>query len=287
MEVLDNRSGRDARLLGLVVVVALAVLLVLAQFRFPTAERTAGLPTQGPLDRLTARSTYEELAASVANVVQRASSSVVILQIDPVVEPVAAPASGRSGRTAPPAEPAPAAPPRLVPAIRATRDLAIVHLPPGFAVAGGQGLTGVEVVSTDPSREVAVVRFAPPSEAPTTMAGGLLGFSGFSYVAVIEAALGGPTARPAFVGRVDMVSDDRFATQVMVPGGTPSIPTGALVFTLDGRFIGLSLPLAGVGSALVPARSLEPLLLPPPAETKIEEGAPAAGRKGTGRGGTP
>lgn len=284
MDAPDNRSGRDARLLALVIVVALAVLLVLAQFRFPAGERTKGLPSPGPLERLTSRSMYDDLAAAIANVVQRTSAGVVIVQLDPIAEPAAAP--GRSGRTPPPL-PAPLPPPRLVPAIRASQDLAIVHLPPGFAVAGGQGLTTVEVASVHPAHEVAILRFTPPSEAPTALPTALLGYSGFSYVAVLEAALGGPTARPVFVGRVDMVSDDRFPTQVMVPGGTTPVPTGALVYTLDGRFIGLSLPLAGVGTVLVPARGLEPLLLPPAEGAKDETAATGAGKQGTGRGGTP
>ncbi len=83
----DSRSGRDARLLALVIIVSLAVLLVLARFRFPPSVGAPATPVPGPLERLTARSTYDDLAGSVANVVLRVSGSVLIVQLNAVPEP--------------------------------------------------------------------------------------------------------------------------------------------------------------------------------------------------------
>ncbi|MBM3751545.1 MAG: hypothetical protein FJW21_10275 [Acidimicrobiia bacterium] len=55
-------SGRETRLLRLVIVVAVAMLLVLAQFRYPAPDRATAAPVAGPIERLAARATFEELA---------------------------------------------------------------------------------------------------------------------------------------------------------------------------------------------------------------------------------
>src|SRR5262245_57280614 len=122
----DERTGRDGRLLALVIVVSLAVLLLLARFRFPATDGVTTPPVPGPLERLTARSTYDDLAATIANVVQRARSTVVVLQLNPISEAEKPAARSRQ------AEPIVVRPPRLVPALRVGQDLAIVHLPAGF-----------------------------------------------------------------------------------------------------------------------------------------------------------
>ena len=82
MNGVDERTGRDGRLLALVIVVSLAVLLLLARFRFPATDGVAPAPAPGPLERLTARSTYDDLAATIANIVQRARSTVAVLQLN-------------------------------------------------------------------------------------------------------------------------------------------------------------------------------------------------------------
>src|SRR5262245_11348756 len=180
----DPRSGRDARLLALVIIVSLAVLLVLARFRFPPAEvgaPPASPPTTGPLERLTARATYEDLAGSVANVVLRVSGSVLIVQLNPAPEPEKAAARGK------PTEAAPIIPPRLVPALRLDSDLAVVHVPPGWMATAILGQSEpLNIAASDPRREVAVFRTPPSTDAPKAMAEAVDSFSGFSYVAVVE-----------------------------------------------------------------------------------------------------
>jgi hypothetical protein len=242
----DERSGRETRLLALVIVVALAALLILARFRFPAAEISAVRPQQGPLERLVARSTYEDLAASVANLVQRVSSAVVVLQIEPRAE---APPAGERGKDEAPVVPRRS---RLVAGARVDRDLAVVHVPPGFQVTAGQGLAApLEVLRVDESRQLALVRAPSVLEITSALASPMDSFSGFSYVGVVEAAIGGITATPVFLGRADVSSDAHWPAPIIVVGGSPGVPAGALVFALDGRFIGLALPFNGSESRIV------------------------------------
>ena len=251
----DNRSGRDTRLLALVIVISLAVLLVLARFRFPAADLTAAPTAPGPLERLVARATYEELAANVSAVLQRATPAVVVFQLDPVPPPETAsrPAAGR-GLVVP--APPPAPPSRLMAGVRITAELAVGHILPGFTVGSAVGSAGIELMGIDADRGIALVRMpasadagAPPSPS--------VGFSGFSYVMVIEAAAAGPTARPEFLGRVDATADSRWSADLLIIAGTSEVPDGGLVFSLDGRFVGLAVPVSDGGRGLAPLSLLE------------------------------
>jgi hypothetical protein len=133
--------------------------------------------------------------------------------------------------------------------LRLGGDLAMVYLPVGYVVTGATGYPSVELVGADAARAVALVRLpatADPVDAPSPATG----FAGFGYVAVIEGAVGGPTAKPVFVGRVDTVTDGGWGTDLLAMGGSPEAPVGSLVFSLDGRFVGLAVPTAGNGRAL-------------------------------------
>jgi hypothetical protein len=246
-----ERSGRETRLLALVIVVALAALLILARFRFPAAEISAVRPQQGPLERLVARSTYEDLAASVASLVQRVSSSVVVLQIQSIPPPAPEPVRGRE----PPPAPEPIS--RLVAGARVDRDLAVVHVPHGFQVTAGQGLAApVEVLRVDDARQLVLVRAQSILEITSVLGTPFDAFPGFSYVGVVEAAIGGITAKPVFVGRADVSSDPRWPAPIVVVGGSSDAPPGSLVFALDGRFIGMTLPFGAGSRALIPPATL-------------------------------
>lgn len=272
----DERSGRETRLLALVIVIALAALLVLARFRFPAADLSAVTPAQGPLERLAARSTYEDLAASVANLVQRVSGAAVVFQIQPEPEPDKA-ATGRRGGS----PEAPPPPSRLVAGARIGGDLAIVHVPAGYRVTAGQGLAApVEVVAVDPRREIALVRAPSVFEISSALAYQYNDFAGFSYVGIVEAAVGGITAKPMFVGRADISADDRWPAPILVIGGSADIPAGALVFALDGRFIGLALPFDAGSRVVVPGPAIDAV------RAVLESGRPpeadAPGARGRG-----
>jgi hypothetical protein len=242
----DERSGRETRLLVLVIVVAVAVLFVLARLRFPASDLGAVTSTPGPLERLAARATFEDLSGAIAGLADRLEPSVVIVR----VQGAAAPARPPSAQPPPP--PASA----LMAAVRIAPDLAVVHIPAGMHVSAVlPPAATAEVVATDASRQLALLRVAavdPSGGAPSPFEG----FGGFSYVAVVEAAAGGLTARPVFVGRVDASSDDRWTVPPLLLGGAPQMPAGALVFTLDGRFIGLA-EVHGEEATIVPYDALQ------------------------------
>ena len=64
-----RRWPRETRLLVITIVLSLAVLLMLARFRFP-AQQPLALPVQ-PLQQLAARAAFDDLSASVTRAVVR------------------------------------------------------------------------------------------------------------------------------------------------------------------------------------------------------------------------
>jgi hypothetical protein len=258
----EERSGRETRLLVLVIVVSLAVLLLLARFRFPPVGLTAGPPTPGPLDKLAARATYDDLAAAIAAVVQRVEPSIVIVQVDSPPPEEKEKERGRERakeKTSPPPA-APASAPRLLPAIRLRPDIALVHVPAGMRVSPAQGFSGpTAVFAVDQKREIALVRVTPLPQSTTGIPSAFERFPGFSYVAVVEAAMGGPSARPAFIGRLDTSVDDRWQPSPLLIGGVPEATAGSLLFAIDGRLIGMVLPQFG-SLAVVPSAALNAIV---------------------------
>jgi hypothetical protein len=246
----DDRFGRDSRLLALVILIALAVLVVLARFRFPpTSDSRPAAVAPGPLERLSARATYDDLAAAVHSALQRVEPALltVILEADPA-----------AGKPGPGGELIPGAGPerrRLV-AVRLRRDTAIAFAPKGFRVASGELDEPMTVRGIDLAKEVTVI--TPSLQTPNDQqASPADEFAGFAYVCVIEPTAAGPTATPVFLGRVRVESDARWAGDVLMLGGTPGLPVGSMVFQLDGRFIGMITSRPDGAQTLVPAPLLE------------------------------
>lgn len=237
-------SGRETRILLLVIVVAVAMLLVLAQFRYPGADRTAAIPAIGPIERLAARATFEELALIMADLSARVQSSLAVVSIERVPPPAPPARRGALPEDPPPAER------RMIAALRVDTDLALAYLPAGFRVADA---SGIEAVSEDAARELVLLRVsAVPFNGLGTVAPGV---GGPGYVAVFEGGRGGPAGRPVFLGRVDSYDDPRWTTPPLSVGGDVPVRAGALVFTLDGRLIGMTAP-DGQGVAIVRVAAL-------------------------------
>ncbi len=87
--------------------------------------------------------------------------------------------------------------------------------------------------------------------------------------------MGGPTARPVFIGRLDPSVDDRWQPSPLLIGGSPQAPAGSLLFAVDGRLIGMVLPQFG-SLALVPPSALNSVV------TELGGGAGAGGVGGAG-----
>ena len=241
MDEPERRTGRDTRLLALVLVIAVAVLFGLARFRYPSM--TLAPVPQTPLERLAATGSFEDLAAAIRTTLATATPSVLLVEIesDPPTSPVVR---------------------RRVAAIRMRAGAAVLHVPAGFHLVAAPD---VLIRSPEADRQLAILTTASidGTSPPTRPASD---FEGLTYVAVIEAAGGGPTARPAFIGRVETLDGKWGAPVHMLPSGGDVAP-GSLVFTLDGRFVGLAATF-GTGLVLVPHAALETLV----------DGSPGAGR---------
>ena len=252
----------------LVIVIAVAGLLVLARFRFPTADIVMVSPTPTALERLTVRAPFEDLANTVAAAAARVSPVVAVVEVEPPEEPAARP----SGKAAPKEEPVPA--PRLLgPALRVAPGRLLMYVTGGArpAAAGGEP---VQVIGEDASRDIVLVATSPAeglSAEVVDFVGAVPSFGGSSYVLAVEAAAGGPVSRPVFIPRVDPAAVEGWETPLLKIGGTPPVPAGVFLFTIDGRLVGLTIP-QETGIAIVGAAALDRLA---GQLVQAEAGAPA------------
>ena len=240
----DDRSGRDSRLLALVILIAVVVLVVLARFRFPQRESGPAAVTPSPLERLAAGATYGDLAAAVHTALQRVEPALITVIIEP--DSTSTKTTRGEGQAAGPDN-------RSRVAVRLGDDWAIVHVPRGFHLASmGEAFTVREV---NQAREVAMFS-GPLRSGEDQEPAGLAELAGFAYVCVVEPTPDGPTATPMFIGRVRTLFDERWNDRVQIPGGESSVPPGSLLFQLDGRFLGIAVSHPGGGIAVVPASVL-------------------------------
>jgi len=231
----ETRVSRDTRLLILVIAVAVVVLFVLAQFRFPKAEVGLSTVTPAGLERLAAQSNYDDLASAVQTTLQGVEPSLVVLALDGVPDGLKQPEQRRAL------------------AIRLRDGLAIGPLPASFKIADPSGSAdGPQVKVIQPARGLMIAAL-PVDSAPARTASVVDNFIGYVYVAVVELAKGGPTATPMFIGRVDAQNDPRWGAELLVPGGSATLPVGSFVFLLDGRFVGLVVKMPEGPPAIAPA----------------------------------
>ncbi len=258
-----TRSGRETRLLALVILVAIAALLVLARFRFPeAADRTPVAPPPGPLERLAARASFQDLATSITGLYERFAVAFTVIEIAPPLPVKPAPPTGtaaRRGRGDTP-EVVAEVPTRLLPALRVRPDRALTFLPAGWRVVSVDGVAQeTPDLVTDQSRPLALVRVPVAPDAMSTLTNGAENFAGLGYVAMFEGGRGGVSPRPQFIGRATSMADALWPTPPYVLGGHPDVPHGTFVFSFDGRLIGLAMPTAH-GLAIVPARALQSIV---------------------------
>jgi hypothetical protein len=245
MSELETRTGRDTRLLALVIVIAVAVLFGLAQFRYPATEAAPTPPT--PLARLAASGTYDDLGAAMRAALQAAQPSIMTIALDADE----ASQKDKEGRTFDA---------RSL-AVRLGADSAVVHVPAGVRLPAAAAEFILERFDSERRVAFIAVPSAAGGVAPMRPAAD---FTGFAYVAVVEAALGGPTARPLFIGRIDPIPDAEWNGTVLASLELANLPAGALMFTLDGRFIGLVIDSGAGARVIVPPPVLDALRAGPP-----------------------
>lgn len=243
--------SRETRLLCLTIAVSVTVLLVLARFRFPDEGRAA--PAPPPLERLMARATYDELAADLARLERRISSSLVVLRAQST-----RPAEPRTleqliERRGPVSTSS-----MFIPALRIRDEMAMALLDRDMTVQAvlGQADAVPLVLAADPLRRLAIVRVPPPPANAAWQLPSLDTVSVPRYVAAIEGSRGGSALRPLFLGRADRFEAPRWTTPLIALGTTPVAAEGAFVVSLEGELVGMVAEEAGV-LALVPGVALD------------------------------
>jgi hypothetical protein len=259
----EERSGRETRLLMLVVAVSLAVLLLLARFRFPAADLATVTPSAAPLASLAARASFDEMTDIIRGALTRVSSVVAVIPMTAIPPPAPeAPPARRGGRaTAAQPEPEPAA--EIVPVfmggLRVKPDLALVHVPRGYRPAPVSDAGDLpQVVWADEGRELALIRVASGA-AVDSLPGSLRSTSELAFVLVVSGTAQGTTGQPAFIGKADAIIDPAWPVHLTALGSPGDFPPGALVFSLEGNFLGL-VTRQGAGVAMVPAVAIGPLV---------------------------
>jgi hypothetical protein len=256
----DERSGRELRLLLLVIAIAVAGLVVLARFRFPAADIVAVSPTPSPLERLAAPQPFEEQAAAVTAAAGRLLPLVAVVEIEPIPEtPEKSPAKAKKkGAVEEPAQPSQR---QFVLALRVRPDRWLAYQPKGTHPV--RSATGpVTVAAEDAARELVLMGLSGRTESkPDVLDFSRVapGFPGTSYVLLLEAAAAGPVLRPQFVPRLDPVSAPPWDSPILRVGGSAAVPSGAFLFSLEGRLIGLTVPQED-GVAIVAAATLDRLI---------------------------
>jgi hypothetical protein len=250
---IEERSGREVTLLVFVIAVAVGCLLVLARFRFPAAEIAAvSTPPPSPLDRLVTRASFDDLSSVMADLAARITPTVLSIGLDP-----APPPEKPSHRPAAGVAATPPAARRWVAALRVQADLAVAYVPADLRVAALVGMSiPPEIAASDPKRGLVLAR-VPSSETVTDFATAMPNFTGGGYAVAVEGAMGGPSVRPVYIPRADVVPDGLWTPSPLQIGGDAALLTpGALIFSLGGRFVGIVVP-HDAGLAIVPAAALE------------------------------
>jgi hypothetical protein len=223
----DNRPvpsrRRETRLLVVTIAVSGLMLFLLAKVRFPNAPTALVEPASPPLERLAARATYDELTGIVRGVYRQVSPAILTVPLAP--EAIAEPGFE----------------PTAVPAVRISVDQAIALIGVGrSAVPESQGPNAATILASDSSRGVVLFKVSNAAGIAPRLAELDSLNQGPGYAAAVEATPAGPAIRPLYYGRLDVVQDPRwYGTVLRLSALQQLLPTGAAVFTLDGRFIGL------------------------------------------------
>ena len=229
------RISSESRLLLITIVTAAAALLLLARLRFPEPPPPAAV-TIAPLEKLAARAAYDELAATIGRLEHTIAPSLIVLRMtrrSPVVPLRIADLLAGT------AEPATV---QHVPALRLDETTAVAWFTGDVQIDGIEGASGrsgvASIAAIDAIRHLARIRV--PSGALRQLTAKPLSELGTpAYVVAIEGTNAGITVRPVFIGHADRFGSDRWGRPLLPLGGVP-VTAGALMFALDGDFLGVT-----------------------------------------------
>jgi hypothetical protein len=257
--------SRETRLLLVTIVIAVGVLVGLARYRFPP-EQARTESVSAPLERLATRATFDELAATVERLDRRIGPSLVVLRVLSAADPE--PRTLRQILERRPAMPNALA---YVPAVRVRPDLVLAMIGRHDTVHGvvGDAAAAPDVVATDRIRGLALVRVPPPAFPGASLWAPVDVVTAPRYAVAVEGSSGGRVLRPVFLGRAGPVDAARWDAPLLALSSAPMAAEGALLFALEGPFIGLVATESG-GFTIVPAEVLQRI-----ADRLLEHGSPA------------
>lgn len=221
------------RLLLATVAVSVAMLLLLARYRFPDQTERTAEPSPAPIERLAARATFDELASIMANLERRILPSIVTVA-----------GESTSGTI-------------YVPGVRLAPTRAIALLAGERRVGPVTGADAPVIAFRDAARDLVVL------QTPSVTGTGTIPLlpatatrPGPRYIAVVETTGAGHAVRPVYIGRTDLFSDPHWSDPLLAVGAVQQVVSpGSAVFSLDGTFVGLATESAG-RVMIVPAQTL-------------------------------
>jgi PDZ domain len=253
MEPNRRRIPRDTRLLLIIILVSVAALWVLARIRFP--ERLPAEASVPPvLAPLTPPSAFDDITASVARLASRLEPLLVQipLRTDAGAE-TRAPSPGDTTSRGGAARFATAT------ALRFTDELALTVIPsreeerlttPDDGGVKSRGAEEALEIARDPASALVVVHAAGGGAPSLTLWTPRRLQSPRFFVAVVASPFA-PVFRPIFISGLYDVASPLWPGPIWAVAAQTEIPSGALMFTVDGAFAGLAVNDSG-RRALVP-----------------------------------
>lgn len=243
-----RQTAAEVRLLLATITISAIALLLLARLRFPEPAPAPQLAVTRPLERLAATATYDELARIVGTVQTRIAPSLLPLRFTGrQVTDLPLDASELAMATV-------ASP--ITTAIRIDDTTALTYVPPSASVSERllSGEAATELVAVDEIRGLALLKVPHgPAIVPRSSLDRMVEVP--AYMAVGEPTAAGAALRPVFIARADAFEDSRWGTTLYSLGMEAAAP-GTPLFLLSGEFMGLLVPAAGDGIALLPAQDV-------------------------------
>lgn len=232
MDPLRPSLSRETRVLLTIVVVSLAMLWVLARIRFPGRAATPN-PVPPVFAQLAPQSAFEDMTSTVARLAPH---------VDDVVSAIVLSNDGGSGSSSAPAQ-----------ALRFRDDLAIALTSERDTARTVDG-TPIEITNRDPATGLSLLRVrGDASAAPDIWSS--RGLQNPRFLIASDAAMGGVSLRPVFIGLLNSIASPRWAGSLWaVPYGV-DLRAGTFLFTVDGELAGLAIT-HGDHTAIVPGELL-------------------------------
>jgi hypothetical protein len=245
MAHIDPRTWtRETRLLVVTILLSVSVLLALARLRFP--ERAPiELPTR-PFQPLVARSVFDEASAAVARVLDRVRTSLVVVPVQSV-EPERHHSYALADLLSRPPHP-----PTLTALAYRIRPNTAIVLSSRAPLTDAR--TVQSVVRRDPLRGLAVLT-VPPIDGWAPLSTGDAAKTPSFLVA--ESTARGIAMRPLIGATSGTITDPYWNRPVAPLGPSAPVTNGALVFSLDGAFLGTITSASGAPAVVPPSAFLE------------------------------